>query len=338
MIQSLVHDDLPSDTVRSLPVPLSRGRVVISLRGRDRAGFLLERRRTFANGTVAIQRMAAAPTDDVEAFISNETQIPAPRQRYAYLLDALTGAAAPPRADGVPAILDCQNEIDLLHRLRIECARSHARQSLFHVFLIDNDDANIRLHDVLITGSASAGWSQRYSNNGWFQTDPVFQQARRHNYQPVGASQLRGLAREHWFHQLGIIPDLGSSVFFLTRHENAVAVLHVATAAPDCAEEAMLLQFRHAFNALAADTLVRYLALRRAESSSKARFEAIEEQLLSLLAHGFKTPEIEQRLNITHSTFRDVCRSINHKLGTHDIRLSVKAARNLGLVRPLYDY
>ncbi|KWD04371.1 hypothetical protein WM34_03410 [Burkholderia ubonensis] len=330
--------DLPLDTLRVLPIPLPNGQVLLSVRGTARAGYVLERRRMFRGAHQSIQRLFIdSQTDAIGSFTANEPVIPAPRQRYAHVLDAMRGTSVHADRENLPPIDSSTDAIQLLSRVRMECAQIGVRESLYHVLILDGDNDKVVVHDTLIIGSAAAAWSQLYANNAWFRTDPVVQQARRHNYQPVLASQNSSLPPEHWFHRIGEIPGFESSVAFLARHENAIGVLHVASALPANLAEPALLVHRQLLTSLTTDILVKYTSLHRAETASKVPFDPVEQKIAGLLAKGLKATEIEQRLQISHSAFRSACRSINGKMGLHDIRLSIKSAKARGLIGSSYD-
>ncbi|WP_126284799.1 helix-turn-helix transcriptional regulator [Burkholderia stagnalis] len=328
---------LPSDTLRALPVPLPSGQVVLSVRGSARTGYIVERRRMFRDAHQSIQRVGIdIHVDDISSFTANEPVVPAPRQRYTHVLDAVRGA--PVKRDALPPqVVSSIDVIDLLNRVRVECSEIGVHQCLYHTFMLDGESEKIVLHDTLIVGADAAAWSQLYANNVWFRNDPAVLQARRHNYQPVCASQHRNLPPEHWFHRICEIPAFRGSVAFLARHENAIGILHAGSPlAADLAEPALLMH-RHVLSSLTADVLVKYTELSRAESASKVPFDAVERKIAGLLARGQKATEIEQSLQISHSAFRDACRSINSKMGLHDIRLSIKSAKARGLIGSSYD-
>ncbi|WP_157645033.1 helix-turn-helix transcriptional regulator [Burkholderia ubonensis] len=329
--------ELPPDTLRALPVPLPSGQVVLSVRGTARSGYVVERRRIFRGAHQSIQRVLIdGRMDEIGSFTASEPVIPAPRQRYAHVLDAVRGGSVSGGASP-PPIGSSVDVIDLLNRVRVECSLIGVHQCLYHAFMLDGESEKIVLHDTLIVGSAAAELSQIYTNNVWCRSDPAIQQARRHNYQPVCASQYCDLPPEHWHHRISEIPGFQSSVAFLARHENVIGILHVGSPLPADVAEPALLMHRHLLSTLTADVLVKYTDLYRAESASKIPFNAVERKIAGLLARGLKAAEIEQRLQISHSAFRDACRSINSKMGLHDIRLSIKSAKARGLIGSSYD-
>ncbi|WP_124920252.1 LuxR family transcriptional regulator [Burkholderia stagnalis] len=329
--------DLPSDTLRALPIPLPSGQVVLSVRGTARAGYIVERRRVFRGAHQSIQRVGVdIHGDDIGSFSANEPVIPAPRQRYAHILDAVRGA--PVKRDALPPqVVASVDVIDLLNRVRAECSEVGVQQCLYHTFMLDGESQEIVLHDTLIVGADAAAWSQLYANNAWFRSDPAVLQARRHNYQPVRASQHRNLQPEHWFHRIFDIPAFRGSVAFLARHENAIGIMHVGSPLDADLAESALLMHRQFLSAVTSDVLVKYTELSRAESASKVPFDVVERKIAGLLARGLKATEIEHSLQISHSAFRDACRSINSKMGLHDIRLSIKSAKARGLIGSSYD-
>lgn len=332
-------DTLPNDTLRNVAVPVSDGRLVLSVRGSADSGYLLERRRWHIDGHLAIQRMSLENPSALTAFAEWETAFLFPEQHYGPLRELVPrGSHRPKAGKSLMHRTDLPDE-ELVRMLSNAAEQAGLADCVFHAFLLDGTERNVVLHDTLIAGIGpdSALWSQHYSNKALYRSDPVFLQARHHNYQPVGASDLlHGPGRP--LADVRSYPAFQSSVFFPARHEAALGILHVGRALPAPAGETAFLDARSRsdWTALAHDILRYYLANRRAEAVSQLALTELEHQVLALLVAGVKADEIQTRLAISHSTLRDARQSINQKMGTHDIRVSVNEARSYGLVVPSY--
>ncbi|MBR8186524.1 LuxR family transcriptional regulator [Burkholderia ambifaria] len=332
-------DSLPNDTLRNVAVPVSDGRLVLSVRGSADTGYLLERRRWYVDGHLGIQRLPLENPSALTAFAEWETAFLFPEQHYGPLREAVP--RAPHRSRGGTSLLHATNRADaeLVRMLSDAAERAELADCVFHAFLLDGTERNVVLHDTLIAGVGpdSALWSQHYSNKALYRSDPVFLQTRHHNYQPVTASDLLH-APGSPLEEVHSYPAFQSSVFFPARHEAALGILHVGRSLPAPAGEAAFLDARSRsdWTALAHDILRYYLANRRAEAVNQLALTQLEHQVLALLVAGIKANEIEARLSISHAALRDARQSINQKMGTHDIRVSVNEARNYGLVVPSY--
>ncbi|MCV9914964.1 LuxR C-terminal-related transcriptional regulator [Burkholderia pseudomallei] len=332
-------ETLPSDTLRNVAVPVADGRLVLSVRGSSDKGYLLERRRWHIDGHLGIQRISLDNPSALTAFAEWETAFLFPDQHYGPLREAVPRALHRPKAGKSLVHAIDLADAELVRMLSNAAAQAELADCVFHAFLLDGTERNVVLHDTLIAGIGpdSALWSQHYSNKALYRIDPVFLQARHHNYQPVAASDLsRGSVSP--LADVRSYPAFQSSVFFPARHEAALGILHVGRALPAPAGESVFLDTRSRsdWTALAHDVLRYYLANRRAEAVSQLALTQLEHQVLALLVAGVKADEIQTRLAISHSTLRDARQSINQKMGTHDIRVSVNEARSYGLVVPSY--
>ncbi|HHV7521305.1 TPA: helix-turn-helix transcriptional regulator [Burkholderia orbicola] len=329
-------DALPKDTLRSMSVPVCNGKLVLSVRGGVDGGHLLERRRWFPDGHLATQRLhidGRAAT--LSAFIDWETSFPFPEQHYAPLRDVVPCSSGRLIVRGGQSGGSIRSDFQLIRALSDFSIQAKLSDCVFHAFILDGTERNVVLHDTLIAGLGpdSALWSQYYSNHELYRSDPVFAQAQRHNYQPVCASGLRD-GRYGGVGDACNYPAFQSSAFFPARHEAALGILHVGSARSAGEGEAMFLdaRARSSWTAFAHDILRDYFLNRRSEAIAKLAFTSLEHQIIALLVGDVKAAEIEERLCISSKALRIIRKSINQKMGLHDIRASINKIRSLGLV------
>ncbi|HGO6126515.1 LuxR family transcriptional regulator [Burkholderia cepacia] len=332
-------DGLPHDTLRNVVVPMSDGKLVLSVRGDADSGYLLERRRWDTDGHLGVQRLLIESSNTVTAFTECESAFLFPEQHYRPLREAFPRARSRSQFSINLAGGTQRSDVELVRALFAAAVQSGVADCVFHAFLLDGTEHNVILHDTLIAGVGpdSALWAQHYSNKSLFRSDPVFLQARHHNYQAVRSTDLFGTPGGP-LDEVRTYPAFQNSIFFPVRHEAALGILHVGLAQSSVDNEILDARARADWAATALDVLRHYLENRRAEAVRHFAFTSLEYQVLAFLVEGLKADEIERRLSISHAALRDLRQSINRKMGTHDIRVSVNEAKSYGLVVPSYFY
>ncbi|MCO8402794.1 hypothetical protein ABEG10_38125 (plasmid) [Burkholderia cenocepacia] len=320
MLTFWATDDQPTDTVRSLKRETVAGPVTISTRGDEISGYLLERRHVHPKGHLSVQRVPVANALELRGFVDNDPLMGAAAPVYEEVLDDLARYRDKFR-DTVTYEPQITSEISMLLDIARTCEQLGFVACGYHVILLDRSGRHVEIHDAFVAGASA--WAQRYSQVAPFQNDPAISQAMRHQLTPVRHIDVISTRPEHLLNQLSVLTDCESHVFFPTRHQNAIAVLHVAAPPGRPGVEKAILDQRATLQMAAHDLLLQYTGRRYAAWKARLHLSPAAEKVLEKHCAGMKSTEIEQVLGVTNREYRKLCREINGKLGFNDMRSNV---------------
>lgn len=313
-------DEQPVDAVATRVTGDLVDKIQLTLRGDHASGHLLERRQIHAQGHLSVQRIPVNNRALVNLFVDADPSAPRLQFDYGALVAQANDFASPYSINFQDRVDQCNSEVELLNYIKQTCGAAGVDACMYHVILLARNERTVEIHDLLIADAG--GWAQHYAQSAYFQSDPVFQRARRKVHTPFRLAEFIVSQPGHWFSELQEESGYGSNIMFSARMGLAIGVLHVGFASGREEMEAEILAKRSVLQGLTEDTIRRYTALRHRAWKTYLRLSPLEEQILEMYRLGHKADDIQERLELSRRQYEVACKVINQKMETDGIRES----------------